>query len=651
MQDAGRSAEWEGRRAPARLPAFLRGGGLAGELIGELGPDGPLGPPARWPETLRRTLEIVLPSRAQIAVFWGRDYIALYNDAYAPTIGDKHPLALGRPARENWGEMWDALLPLLDGVRRTGEPLEGRDHRFLIRRHGYMEEVFFDISYSPLREGASVAGVMCVVSETTGRVLAHRRLGALRALASGLAASPSPEAALSDALQILSTESPHDLPWGRAVLRREDGTISHVASKGVMPAALEATIGGAVGAVLAGDLPREMPGAIVLPLMAGAAVAGAFVAGLNPHQRLGGDYGSYLGLAAGQVSLAVTRLLREAEERRAGDVLRESEARFRRVADHAPVQLWMTDPAGLCTYRNARWHAFTGQAPGTGLGLDWLEAVHPEDRAAAAAAVAEATAGVRGVRSEYRLRAAGGEYAWVIDAAEPRLDAEGRFAGLVGSVLDISDRRRAEEARDLLARELSHRIKNIFMVTGGLAALTARGDPAAETFAARLQARLRALSLAHDLVPPPDGAGAEEAVVEASLTVHGLVRALLDPYDDRTGRVSLAGEDRPLGYAAAHALALVLHEQATNAVKYGALSAPAGRLRIATSARDGLFRLDWEETGGPPVAGPPGRRGFGTALAGRSLAGPVRGSMTHDWRPEGLAVRIEVPEAALQGGG
>ena len=109
-------------------------------------------------------------------MFWGPDYIALYNDAYAPTIGDKHPSALGRPASEGWRELWDDLEPLLRSVRMTGETVFAKDRPFYIERHGYGEEVFFDISYSSIPDDdGSVGGVLCIVSETTERVKAQRR--------------------------------------------------------------------------------------------------------------------------------------------------------------------------------------------------------------------------------------------------------------------------------------------------------------------------------------------------------------------------------------------------------------------------------------------------------------------------------------------
>lgn len=136
-----------------------------------------LGPVQTWPESLKSTVNLMLASGAQIVLFWGSDFLALYNDAYASTIGSKHPKAFGRPARENWSELWDDLGPLLRRVVETGETFTAKDRPFYIERHGYPENVYFDISYSAVRDDTDcVGGVLCIVNETTGRVLAQQKL-------------------------------------------------------------------------------------------------------------------------------------------------------------------------------------------------------------------------------------------------------------------------------------------------------------------------------------------------------------------------------------------------------------------------------------------------------------------------------------------
>lgn len=108
-------------------------------------PSSPLGPRAAWPDCLHSAIDIMVPSDAQIVMFWGPEYVALYNDIYAPTIGDKHPHAFGQPAREYWTELWDDLEPLLDRVLHNGETVSAKDRPFYIERHGYPETVYFVI--------------------------------------------------------------------------------------------------------------------------------------------------------------------------------------------------------------------------------------------------------------------------------------------------------------------------------------------------------------------------------------------------------------------------------------------------------------------------------------------------------------------------
>jgi hypothetical protein len=170
---------------PSQL-TFLAGGGEMGTRMREMDWTAtPLGPPHTWPQSLRSTVSMLLPSKAQIVLFWGPQFIVLYNDAYRPVFGAKHPDALGRPGSEAWSEIWDSQLhALLDGVVRTGEAFWARDLLFEIERYGFPEETYFDVSYDPVRvESGIVGGVFCIVTETTERVVGERRLALLRDLA------------------------------------------------------------------------------------------------------------------------------------------------------------------------------------------------------------------------------------------------------------------------------------------------------------------------------------------------------------------------------------------------------------------------------------------------------------------------------------
>lgn len=145
------------------------------------------------------------------------------------------------------------------------------------------------------------------------------------------------------------------------------------------------------------------------------------------------------------------------ERRAALEALQESERRFRNMADHAPVMIWVTDPEGECIYLNRRWYEVTGQGEQEALGSGWLEATHPDDRGAAAAAFAEATSASVAFSLDYRLRGHDGVYRWVVDAAAPRFSGDGQFLGFIGSVMDITERKDAE--RTLAAqRDKEHEI-------------------------------------------------------------------------------------------------------------------------------------------------------------------------------------------------
>lgn len=136
-----------------------------------------LGPIAGWPAHLKSAVGLMLPAKAQIVLFWGPEFVALYNDTYVPTIGNKHPKALGQPARDNWSELWSDLEPLLRRVLTTGETVSAKDRPFYIERRGYPETAYFDISYSPVHdEAGNVDGVLCIVEETTQRIAAEQAL-------------------------------------------------------------------------------------------------------------------------------------------------------------------------------------------------------------------------------------------------------------------------------------------------------------------------------------------------------------------------------------------------------------------------------------------------------------------------------------------
>ena len=166
--------------------------GALGALTARIDAGSPLGPVDGWSPVLVSTVRLMLSSQAEIVLFWGPELCALYNEAYAPTIGDKHPRVLGRPAREGWTELWDDLEPLLRSVVEQGQQVHAKDRPFYIERAGGLgEQVFFDINYSPVYEAdGSIGGALCIVSETTERVMAEKEMRADRARLWALARDP-----------------------------------------------------------------------------------------------------------------------------------------------------------------------------------------------------------------------------------------------------------------------------------------------------------------------------------------------------------------------------------------------------------------------------------------------------------------------------
>ncbi|MEJ1160307.1 sensor histidine kinase [Prosthecomicrobium sp. N25] len=301
------------------------------------------------------------------------------------------------------------------------------------------------------------------------------------------------------------------------------------------------------------------------------------------------------------------------------------------VADERFARLFSVDPAEAA--------AGTPLAP-------FLAAIHPEDRDRVAAGIRAAVEEGQPYRAEYRVLQPDGALRWIDARGRCERDHEGRPLRFPGTVVDITDRRLAEEARDLVTRELSHRIKNIFAVIGSLITLSARGEPGARDYAQALRRRIDALAQAQNYVRPhsPESRPAGDA----DQTLAGLLDLLLAPYQEGDRRVEISGDDAPVGPNAAVALALILHELATNAVKYGALSADRGRIlvEVSTAPVDGSRRIVWSEHGGPPV-GAPSRQGFGTLMSARAAAGQLGGTIEHDWRPDGLVVTLGVPADRL----
>lgn len=333
---------------------------------------------------------------------------------------------------------------------------------------------------------------------------------------------------------------------------------------------------------------------------------------------------------------AVMRRLESHRKTVAGRVARErGQAMFRTLTDSIPDLAWSADANGKRDYFNKRWHEFTGAKDG-GNG----ELIHPEDRDKVYELWDSAVRNGLPYEAEYRLRHRDGSYRWMLGRAMPVEGPSGEIVRWFGTITDVDSSHRKSEGREILARELSHRIKNIFALVSGLVSLKARQYPEAEDFAAELGKTIQSLGRAHDFIRPghvPGGQGG----------LRDLLRELLAPYDDQNGeRVSITGDDVPVTAKVSTPFALVFHELATNAAKYGALSQPDGRVEVAIARGEEQVVIDWNEHGGPP-AREGESEGFGTRLITMTVDGQLNGSLERDWRDSGLSARLTVPVSSL----
>jgi two-component sensor histidine kinase len=272
---------------------------------------------------------------------------------------------------------------------------------------------------------------------------------------------------------------------------------------------------------------------------------------------------------------------------------------------------------------------------------EYLAGIHPEDAERIASAVNRTvTTGERYVQ-EYRLLRKDGSIRWVEARGECLAGEDGGPARFVGVVVDITSQKNAQERQRLFAREADHRVKNIFANFHSMISLSARSSRTPKEMAEALRGRLDALLRAKDLIRPGIMGTEHES---KHTTMDALVRTVLQPYEDGSpARIILNGPDVPVGAKAVTGLALALHETATNAVKYGALSRPSGSVRVTWGASGDDLHLEWDETGGPLIDGAPLARGFGSVLTERTVTGELAGKIEHDWRRNGLRLKLSVP--------
>jgi PAS domain S-box-containing protein len=227
----------------------------------------------------------------------------------------------------------------------------------------------------------------------------------------------------------------------------------------------------------------------------------------------------------------------------------------------------------------------------------------------------------------------------------PIRNSRGKIVGASKIARDITELKKAREQQRLLLREMSHRVRNLFALSGSIVGLSARLAKSPRELAETTRARLSALARAHALTFS-DGFG---DAARQPTTLQSLVRTIVAPFDESEHpRIAVSGIDAVVSGSAVTSLALLLHEFATNAAKYGALSTDAGSVNVVFAGEGDGILVHWTERGGPPVAAPNGGSGFGDVLSRIAVSDQLGGEIVRDWRPGGLAIRLFVPRSRLE---
>ena len=558
--------------------AFLSVGGTsAAEIRSHDWSASAVGSPEDWPDLLRSTLATMLSSPQPMFVAWGDDLLFFFNDAYRPLLGEKVHGAVGRPFAELWSDIWEDIEPI---VLKTlgGEGVRFEDMPLTMMRNGYLEETWWSFSYMPLRDGNGlVRGMLCVTADATAKMIAERLSRSERErLRQMFDQAPSFMAMLAGPEHRVELANPS---YMRLIGHRE--VLGRTLAEALPDAVEQGYVEVLDGVFRTGEAVTSNGARYAMQAEPGGPVDERFVDLV--FQPILDEEGAVNGIFV-EGSDVTVRVAAEAELREAlgfNELILQSSRDCIVVMDLEGHTLFVS-PGGI--------EAMEISDVGAIIGLSWLRVWQGEDGVAARQAVADARAGGTG-RFQGFCPTHKGRPRWWDVVISPLPGADGLPERLVSVGRDITEQRLAENQRQDLMREMSHRMKNMLSMVQAITTQTFRQMSSIEEGRVAITGRVAALARAQDILVHS---------ADAPSDILKIVDGALSPHQTTDLRIEIAGPKVELSAQQGLGLSLALHELATNAAKYGALSNEDGRVRIGWSLKPGgEFLFEWIESGGP----------------------------------------------------
>ncbi len=575
----------------------------------------PLGAIETWPQSLRTAVDIVTASPVPMVLLWGKDAIMIYNDAYAGFAGSRHPHILGSPVLQGWPEVADFNRQVMQ-VGLAGETLSFKDKHFVLNRRGAPEDAWMNLDYSPVRdETGAPAGVLAIVVETTSWVYAARAQRESESRFRTLADNIAQFAWMADEtgsifwynkrwFDYTGTSLEEMKGWGWQKVHHPDH-VNRVVEK----------------------ISRHFKTGEVwedtFPLRGRDGTYRWFLSRAMPIRDESGKVVRWFG-----TNTDITEHLEEAERNtQLATIVGTSPDAIISLAEDGTVLSWNPGAEQMFGYT-------ADEIIGTSERILFTDGADGEFEEK----YRHLRQGEHVLRDAVRRRKDGTLIDVAINAA-PMRRPDGRIIGFSAVLRDISERRRVEKHLRVVMRELSHRTKNLLAVIMAMVRQTARASSDVAVLQSELIQRLQSLSASHDLLVAEDWTGA---------SVEELIRAVLQPFIGNTSdALECEGPRVFVNATAAQNLGLALHELATNAAKYGALSTSEGRVRVTWAlAPNGVgaphLTLSWRERAGPAVA-PPTIKGFGHIVVERVAAQALNASVSYEFESDGVRWAITIP--------